>query len=85
MECKWLHLGQVTSSWLIAKKQRSSQSYTQKRNRTELLGANDSATPMVSGLGNCPGAGYGSASLAECIDRLGGVSSLAGPAACLTT
>ena len=51
--------------------------------------ANDSSvsTPIVSGLGNRPGAdlesrGYGNASLAECLDRLGGVPSLAAPAAC---
>ena len=38
-------------------------------------------------MGNCSGAdldsrGYGSAGLAECLDRLGGVPSLAAPAAC---
>ena len=51
--------------------------------------ANDSevSTPVVSGLGNCPGAdlelrGYGSVSLAECPDRMGDVSGLAALAAC---
>ena len=59
---------------------------------TEEMGqgvANDSAasTPVASGLDNCPGAyldsrGYGSSILTECLNRLGGVSSLAAPAAC---
>ena len=52
--------------------------------------ANDSEalTPVTSGLGNCPGdgvdsKGFGSSNLAECLERMGDVSGLATPAACL--
>ena len=43
--------------------------------------------PVASGLGNCPDAdldskGFGSSSLAECLERMGDVSGLAAPAAC---
>ena len=51
--------------------------------------ANDSnvSTPVSSGLGNYPGVGvgskgFGSSSLAECLERMGDVSGLAAPAAC---
>ena len=51
--------------------------------------ANDSeaSTPLASGLGTYPGVGvdskgFGSSSLAECLERLGDVAGLTAPAAC---
>ena len=49
MECKQLMpWAQVTSSWLIAKKQHSSQSYMQKRNKTELHIAHHSIKKIIA-------------------------------------
>ena len=63
---------------------------SQGRNHQGVANDSSATTPVPGlrdGLGNRLGAdldsrGYGSASLAECLDRLGGVSSLAAPAAC---